>query len=337
MSQVNSFEYTQKRINVKDLRLDLENPRFNDKLIDRGLKKWSEKILQDIIEHDGIIDILDSIRKRGVIDPIWVVENKKNKYDVIEGSRRIVVLRGLLQEDARPPKGIKYDKVMANILSKNISKKEIDAKRVILQTGKKDWGPYNVASAIHNLIKNDLYSEGEVSEMMGRSPTIIRKELENYQHYVEFSKFQKKKKLTQDPRKYTYFQRAGVAVRNKFFGTQTSREKFYGLITPDSKGITRIQSVSLKGGLMNFNTIAQNENILNDFLKDKKMSVQDALEIYKGETIQLSLPWLKKLKDVAKGLNQLGPEDIDKIKQDNTMINLIKKVYVGAKEVINNK
>ena len=334
MSYADSSDYSHKTIDVKDLRLDLENPRFNDKLIDRDLTKWTDEKLQNVIEEDGISDIVDSIRSKGVIDPIWVVDTGKNKYDVIEGSRRTVVLRGLLDQKATPPKGITYDKVNANVLNKNISKKEIDAKRVILQTGKKDWGPYNVASAIFNLIKNDHYSCDEVCTMMGKSLSFIKKELENYKYYIEFSKFQKKKNGSQDPRKYTYFQRAGNTVREKFFGTQKQREKFYNLITPNPKGITRIPTVSLKGGLMNFNTIAQNENILKKFLKDTKMTVQDALEIYKGETLHSSLPWIKKLRDVAKGLNQLGPEDVIKIKQDTTILNLIKKVYAGSKDVI---
>lgn len=327
----------QELIPVKNIRLDLENPRFNDKLIDRGLTKWTDKDVQEVIEDDGLTDIIDSIKEHGVIDPIWVIQTGKGKYDVIEGSRRIIVLRGLLAEKVKPPKGIQFEKIKANVLPKDISKKEIDKHRVVLQTGKKPWGPYNLASAIFNLVKNDRYGIDEVANMMGKSLSFIKKELENYQFYIEFNKFSKKKKVAQDPRKYTYFQRAGNDVREKFFGTKSQREKFYQLITPNKGGITRIPTVSLKGGLMNFNTIAQNANILKQFLKNEEMSVEDSLDIFRGQNIQSSIPWLRKLRDVAKGLNQLGPEDIKKIKNDPTILTMVKRVAAGAKAVLDFK
>lgn len=333
MSFLGALDFTHKEISVADINLDLENPRFNDKLIDRGLLKWTDKDLQDVIEEDGISDILDSIKEQGVRDPIWVVEKGK-KFHVIEGSRRLVVLRGLLKSKQKPPKGISYDKIKANILPKTISNKEIDAQRVILQTGKKKWGPFNEASAIFHLVRNDHFTEEEVGIMTGRSVSFVKKEIENYKYYNELTKYQKKKKLIQDPRKYTYFQKAGPSVREKFFGILSQREKFYQLITPDKNGITRIPNVSLKGGLVHFNKFAQNENILKQFLKNKNMSIDEAEEIFNGQSLQNALPWIKKLKDVAKGLNQLGPDEIKKIKQDSALLTLVKRVFVGSKAVI---
>lgn len=337
MSHMQALDYKQQDISIKYIRLDLENPRYNDKLIERGSKKWSDKELQEVIEEEDVSEITDSIKERGVMDPIWVVQKGKNQYDVIEGSRRVVVLRGLIAQKVKPPKGVRYDVIKANVLPKTISQKEIDAQRVILQTGKKDWGPFNVASAIYRLVKNDHYGIEEVATMMQKSGSFIKKELENYRIYVEFKKYQTTQKLQEDPRKYTYFQRAGNAVRGRFFGTSKGRKQFYQLITPNSQGIIRIPTVSLKGGLMNFNTIAQNENILKKFLQNTRITVEDAMDIYKGASLQSSLPWLKKLRDVAKGLNQLGKEDIKKIKEDATILTQIKRVYAGSKAVIESK
>ena len=335
MSFVGTTDFKQKEILVKDIKLDLENPRFNDRLIDRGLNKWTDKDLQDVIEEDGVQDILDSIREDGVRDPIWVV--KKRKYDVIEGSRRLVVLRGLINSKQKPPKGVKYHKVDANVFPASISKKEIDVQRVILQTGKKPWGSFNYASAIFLLVRNDHYEEEEVATMMGKSVTFVKKELQNYKYYNELTKFQKKKKLPPDPRKYTYFQKVGPVVREKFFGTLPQRENFYQLITPDKNGITRIPSVSLKGGLVHFNKFAQNENILKKFMKNKLMTVDDAEEMWTGQSLKSSLPWIKKLRDVAKGLSQLDPDDIKKIKKDSNLLTLVKRVYAGTKQILDEK
>jgi ParB/RepB/Spo0J family partition protein len=337
MTELHTFDYASKEVPVNLIELDLENPRYNDKRIERGSKNWTDAELQKIIEDEDVSEIVDSIREHGVMDPIWVVEKAKNRYQVIEGSRRLVALRGLIKQGGKPPKGVKYDHVKANVLSKNISKKEIDAQRVILQTGKKDWGPFNVASAIYNLVNNDHYSVEEVATMMGKSGSFIKKELENFKLYREFTIYQKNKNLEQDPRKYTYFQRAGNAVRDKFFGTRKQKEEFFGLITPNKDGITRIPSVSLRGGLFHFNTLAQNENILKKFLKNKKMTVDDGLEEYRGKTIQSSLPWLKKLKDVVIGLNQLGEEDKDRIKNDNVIFGQIKRLYLSSKTIVDSK
>jgi len=337
MSQLKSLEYLQKKISIKNIALDLENPRYNDKLIERGYKKWTDKELQEVIEEEDVAELTDSIRELGVKDPVWVIGKGRNSFTMIEGSRRLVVLRGLLRQKAKAPRGISYEIVKANVLPSNISQKEIDAQRVILQTGKKKWEPFNVASAIYNLVKNDHYTIEEVATMMQESVSFCKKELASYQLYIQFKKFMKKKKIQEDPRKYTYFQRAGTSVVDKFFGTQAGKEKFFGLITPNEDGITRIPTVALQGGLMNFNTIAQNENILKKFLKDKRVTVLDALDDYKGLNIQSSLPWIKKLKDVAKGLNQLGTEDMRRIKKDSTVFTQIKRIYAGSKAIVESK
>jgi len=60
----------QTTIPIKNVRLDLENPRFNDKLIDRSLTKWTDKDVQEVIEDDGLSDIIDSIKEHGLMDTI---------------------------------------------------------------------------------------------------------------------------------------------------------------------------------------------------------------------------------------------------------------------------
>lgn len=163
----------------------------------------------------------------------------------------------------------------------------------------------------------------------------IEKELDNFKYFREFSEFVKKNKLAvSDPRKYTYFQRADVAVRNRFFGTKAEREKFYRLITPDKKGITKIPKVSLKGGLFDFAKFVENEKILRKFMKNPRMTVDEALLEFKGGNIQDALPWTKKLKDVANGLNRLSKDDEKKIKKDKTVYNMIKKIYFATEPLV---
>lgn len=329
-------DYYEKTLQIDEIQLDLQNPRYHEKLIQTGKTKWSDKMLQDIIEEEDISDILPSIKASGVREPIWVYEIGKSKYEVLEGSRRLVVLRGLVRDRIPPPKKVAYDQVRAHVYPKNTDPRVIDAQRVILQTGKKKWGPFNEAAAIFKLVHEDRYSPEEVAKMMRTSIGSIQKELENYGYYNEFTKFIKSEKIKgiEDPRKYLYFQRASAFVRDRFFNTKPEREKFFKLITPNKDGETRIRSVALKGGLYDFNKFAQNENILQKFLRSPRMTVDDALEEYQGVSIQDSMPWTKKLKDVAKGINNVDDDDVKKLKAEPSILQQIKRVYLGAKAIV---
>ncbi len=332
-----SEDYFEKIVSIKDILLDLENPRYHEKLIQTGKNKWTDKMLQEIIEEEDISDILPSIKASGIREPIWVFEKGQNrKFEVLEGSRRLVVLRGLIRDNVKPAKNISYDKIKCQVYPKNTDPRVIDAQRVILQTGKKTWGPFNEASAIYKLVHNDRYSTDEVAKMMRSSVVSINKELENYKHYIDFTKFIKKRKIQgiEDPRKYLYFQRAGAYVRDRFFNTTKEKEKFFKLITPNKDGETRIRSVSLKGGLYDFNKFAQNEIILQKFLKNERMTVDEALDNYRGTSINDSMPWIKKLSDVAKGINNIDGVELEKLKKESIIMKQIKRIYLGSKSII---
>ena len=332
----NSEDYFEETIPIKNIILDLENPRYHEKLIQKGRKKWTDELLQEIIEDEDISDILPSIKASGVREPIWVFKKGEKKFEVLEGSRRLVVLRGFIRDKVKPPRNTSYDKIKCHVYPQNTNPRVIAAQRVILQTGKKKWGPFNEASAIYKLVYDDRYSVDEVAKMMRSSVVSITKEMENYKHYVDFTKFIKKGKIKgiEDPRKYLYFQRASAYVRDRFFNTSKEKEEFFKLITPNKNGETRIRSVALKGGLYDFNKFAQNEIILKKFLKNKRMTTDEALEEYHGTSINDLMPWIKKLKVVAQGINNIDDKDLEKLKKESIIMNQIKRVYLGSKSII---
>ena len=329
-----------KEISLKDIKLDIENPRYYEDRLEFGIKKWTDKSLEEHIlsgrsKEQGISDILPSIKASGVKNPIWVQEHGKEKYVVLEGTRRLIVLRELIRKKISPPKGVKYHKVDAHIFSKNTDPKIIDSQKLILQAGQKKWGAFNEASHIHKLINKYSYSKEEVAKMWKTNVGNIEKELDSFKYFIEYSEFVKKNKLAvSDPRKYTYFQRAGAAVRDRFFGTKQEREKFYKMISPDKNGITKIPRVSLKGGLFDFAKFVPDEKILRAFMKSPRMTVDAALLEFRGGNIEDSLPWTKKLRDVANGLNRLSKEDEKKIKKDKTVYNMIKKIYFATEPLV---
>ena len=327
---------TFKQINVKDITLDIENPRYAEAQMDQNIKKWTDSKLEDFIVDDDISDILPSIKASGIKDPVWVLEKGKGKYVMVEGSRRLAAVRQLAKE--KPPRGVSYTTIPAHVYPKNTDKKTIHAQKIILQTGKKKWGAFNESKALHDLIHEDNYSIQEAAKMWKKSVSSVEKELENFQYYKEFSKWVKKNKLSISPRHYSYFQKASLDVREKMFISKPQREKFYKLITPNKKGVTRIPNVSLKGGLIKtFNKFSTNENVLQSFIKNPNTTTEEALLKFQGGDIKHEFPWTKKLKEISNGLKNLSSEDLKKIKKDKAIYNMIAKISESTSKIVEKK
>lgn len=321
----------QENIPINDVFLDLQNPRYNDKLVQTEKKKWNEENIQKIIISD-VKDIYESIRNQGVVDPIWVVELGSSKYNVIEGSRRIVTLR-LLNNQFRPPPGIHYDRIRANILPKNTSNSDIDSIRILLQTGKKVWGPYNVSFVIDKFFRKG-FDSSKIAKMMAKTKAFVERENRSFGLYKEYVEYLKQKKLDPDPRRYTYFQRAGDAVKKKFFSTRTGRREFFELITPHGNNKARIPSVAMRGGIYHFNKIAEDDQILNKFLNDPDMTVEDAMKMYVGKYITAKFPWAKKFIEISEKIQDMDPSGIQEFRQDKKIKNEIRTIYKFCKRIL---
>ena len=328
---------TFRNILVKDISLDLENPRYAEAQMQLDIKTWTDKKLQEYIVSEDISDIRQSIRAVGIKDPVWVIEKSKGKYIMVEGSRRLATVRTLVNE--KPPNGVSFKTIPAHVYPKNTNEKKIHAQKIILQTGKRPWGAFNTAKSIYNLINDDNFTIIEAARMWKKSVGTVEKELENYQYYKEFSRWMKKKKGDATPRHYSYFQKASLDVREKLFNTKPQREKFYKLITPNKKGITRIPNVSLKGGLIKtFNKFATNENVLQSFMKNERITSDQALLEFKGGDIKHEFPWTSKLKDIQTGINKLTKDDIKKIKaKEPAIYNMIVKISMSTTKMVEKK
>jgi ParB-like chromosome segregation protein Spo0J len=125
-------------IDISKLKVDLKNPRYNDKKIINNIKKWTHQELEKIIEEEDIKDIKNSIQIDGIRDPLWVVKDgEEDEFIVIEGNRRLVTLHTLIKEGVSSPTGKKFESVPCNILSSELSESEINKQRILLQGGKK--------------------------------------------------------------------------------------------------------------------------------------------------------------------------------------------------------
>lgn len=338
-------EYTRKTIPIKSISLDLENPRYVEEGLEKGIHKWTEKKLEEHIltetSKQDVDDILPSIISDGVTDPIWVQETKPGKYTLVEGNRRIIVLRELVRKKQKPPnRHVRYDQVIANVYPRTVNQAYIEGQKLRLQTGKKKWGPFNMASQIYKLVKKQRYSPEEAAKWAGMSIAKVEEEIENYQYFKELQAFSKTSKYGKFakgmPGKYTYFQKASNVVRDRFFGNKIQRQKFYKLILPDPKtGKAKIPNVSLKDGLIkNFNKFANDERILKKFLSKPTFNSEQALLEYEGGDLKKQYPWVKKLKEVSNGLAAISRSDKTKIKKDQTILKQIKQINKNASEFL---
>lgn len=325
-------------IPIKYIHVDTENPRYRERLILRGEKKWNEKELEKIIKESDIEDIIPSIKKKGVIEPIWVQKKKRNWYQVVEGSRRLVALKFLSSEkDLKPPEGVTYDKVQANILPKNIPQREINVRKIILQTGKEAWGPFNVAAAVYDLVKTDNFSIEEIADHWKKKSGWVLKTINNFELYLEFTNWNKEKNQISDdeaPQKYTMFQEAGRNIRDVFFQSDDDKEKFYELITPNEQNVTKIPSVVGVGGLKTLNKIIKDENIQKEIITKPTATVNKVYKKWEEKELSHKWPWIKCIETVISGMTKLKVSEKKTIKKNNKTSSQIKDMIEESNAVL---
>ena len=327
---VNKLSFQSEYIKTEDLFLDPDNPRFFELRELKGKKALSQDELHNEIEKDDdIISLLRAIRKDGVKDPIWVKPVENGKYLVIEGNRRTHILTKLLREKIIPPKGVRYDTVPANILSKDTDEKELLLQRIRLQAGKKEWGAFNEAVATYELRNEHLLDEEDIATELQISRKKVKDRINNYNLFIEFTQTTK----VTDPRKFAFFTDTPKKVRNWIEKDENNKKTFYKLIMP-LNGVQKIRSVATKGGLRDFEKILDRPQILEQFLNSPRMTVEDAFELLKEEDITEEVDVLKKIDRVSEKLNALDEEQVDRIKKDKNASRKIKRLYKACQSIL---
>jgi len=272
------LKYIKKIISVNSLVLDPENPRFKYLRTLHDMKDPSQDDLSQIIEaEDATITLRKSIMKSGVIEPIYVKEMDNGKYLVIEGNRRAHILKQLCKENVKPPKDVRYDEVMTNVISPETPETDIKILKITLSTHGVG-GAFIVASNIYGLWKEDKLEIDDIALASGTSRHNIRKRIENYEYFLRYIEYTGDK----NHKKLSFFTEAPKIVKDWIKESDKNQKTYFGLITPNSEGIQKIRSVVTKGGLRDFAKIlkkAKKEpNILEKFLKDPNITVGKTLE-----------------------------------------------------------
>ena len=301
-------------LDVSDLVLDPENPRFFYLKL-KGKGSVTEAELQEEIERDDTLPALvKAIRASGVEDPIWVRE-ADGKYVVVEGNRRTVVLRHLLKEGAKPTKdGVTYKSVKAFIIPRGTSPTETLLQKARLQTGKKDWGAFNVAAVTYILRHQYLMELDDIATEMQTSIAEVKERLANYKLFQEYVS------ATGDdnPRRFAYFTDCPAKVIQWMEDSDTNRKLYFDWINPKGEN-HKLRSVATKGGLRDFAKIVEDAEALKLFTEDPNITVEDALDVVKQNDIYKDMPFVKRLSPLAQSLFSLNDTQVEKLKQEPTV------------------
>lgn len=321
---------TRKEVETETLLLDSKNPRFFELRELKGRSNLTQKELMDELEKDyDLPALMKSIRRSGVTDPIWIKPLENGKNLVIEGNRRTYILCKLLEEKVTPPEGVRYDVVTANVFPPDISETHLLLQRVRLQTGKKEWGPFNEAVATYDLRHEHLLEEEDIATELQISRKQVRERLKNYRLFLEFIKATG----YTDPRRFSFFAEAPKVVRDWIERDEGNKRTYFQLIVPKN-GIQRIRSVATKGGLRDFQKVLKYPRVLKRFLKEEDLTVEETLEIIKHQDITLEAPILARMNTVAAKLSILTEDQIQKLKGDKTLLRGVKRLFKVCKSIL---
>ena len=307
---------------MRDLALDVDNPRFRHLRELRGQKKLTEdQIMAEIRDDTAYITLTKAIKQAGVTDPIWVKRTSGNKYLVVEGNRRTTILRDLLSEGIKPPEGVRYDRVDANVVAPGTSETELLLQRVRLQTGRAPWNTFNTAMIVWELRYKSELEEADIAIETQNSLTKVKETLVNVNLLTEYAR----ETGDTDPHQYSFFSEAPRTVRDWILETEKNKKQYFELISP-MKGHQRIRSVATKGGLREFKILLEKPPVLEKFLKDKDMTVEEAVDLVYEKDILVELPFIKRLGTLASQLGGLTDEQVGKLQSEKKVVVNLKKL-----------
>ena len=184
-------------INIEDLELDVENPRFGE---DSSSSDTQVDVLNNIVKNYGVTDVISSIAVNGYFsaEPMVVRKNNNKKFTVMEGNRRLAACLIHKNDDrARDQVNLhqqyidkynshgcpKIDPVPAIVFEDDDG---VDKKSLISYLGvrhivsTKDWDSYAKAAWISRTIKEGDMSVSDISTMIGDRNSTIKRLLSGY-------------------------------------------------------------------------------------------------------------------------------------------------------------
>lgn len=176
-------------VNISELIFDPKNPRLPQNL--QGVRD-EKKIIEYMVGYGNILELMESIAETGYSDaePLLVVKDKKDKYIVVEGNRRLAAVKLL----NNPGLSELRKKVISEIVENASVEAPVNIPCVIYEkresildylgyrhiTGVKDWGALEKARyldqlyRIHILNTDDENIYKKLARMIGSKASYIK-------------------------------------------------------------------------------------------------------------------------------------------------------------------
>lgn len=321
-----------KDVPVAALLLDADNPRFYHLKALHGKSGLSQdELLGEIEKDDEIPTLVKAIKKAGVTDPIWVKELDNGKYLVLEGNRRTYILKELLRESIPSPPTVRYDRVRAHVYPSDAPETELIIQKARLQTGKRAWGPFNVAAYIYELRFTHHMEEEDIAVELMKSIAEVKHAIEGFKLFKQYSK------TTGDtnPKRFSMFDEAPKRVWDWINESDRNIKNYFKLISPVG-GTAKIRSVATRGGLRDFAKILDDHRALDELTAKPNVTVEDALEIAANSSIKIGMPFLSRIGPLANHLQGLTEEEITMLKTDKKVRIDLKRLEKACSDVLRN-
>jgi len=110
-----------------------------------------------VFNEDGIRELADSIKKRGIIQPLLVTQLSGGRYELIAGERRLRAARMLGLES------------VPVIVRESLNQEEMLALALIENVQREDLNPIEEAMAFQDLVEQHDYSQEDIAKEVGKS------------------------------------------------------------------------------------------------------------------------------------------------------------------------
>ncbi|WP_120078124.1 ParB N-terminal domain-containing protein [Aurantiacibacter odishensis] len=346
-----------KELPLDDLLLDPNNYRLQDTggfytiPIEKYALEQIQKNTRQKLKDEGLDSLTDSIRSNGFLPIERIVvtpyDYDDGKYLVVEGNRRVAALMGL-REQARV--GVDMHEGLSRVFGAVpcvvFEEGEYPHFRETLMGvrhvgGIREWGGYQRAKLIADLIDKHGVETNEVSSQLGlRLSEVNRryrafKALEQMEESEEFGEFA-------DPSQYPLFHElmsspitrnwVGWNDQTLSFDKSEQAEQFFMLISPREIEGQKAKKPKVRtyGDVREMKKIIPNSSALT-MLLDESRTFLDALTVARKD--ELSSKWRSEIAEAATALEKIGALEVKSFKDED--VEALENIRDMAEQVLN--
>lgn len=325
------------KIPIKDIELDLDNPRIKKWLEIYGTNISAEAIALALSSSSGdsstsFSSLKESIKvNKGIFNPIIVNKESSGRMVVVEGNTRLQIYKEFAEVD---PDG-SWNEIMS-ILYDDLPVEQIHAIRLQAHmVGPRDWDPFSKAKYLNQLSNIDKMPMSMIISFCGGKQNEINKLIDAYNDMVKFYfPIVVEMGMDPDPREFSKFSELqNRSIKDALAIHRYTREDFAKWVI--NGNIDNAQNVR------KIPAILRNEIALEEFLKSNITEAEKYLNAEEKSNKNLSNVTLNELvKALSLKLNKLGWSEVASLRDDprcenqkNDILDLVDDLNSLIKEI----